>query len=162
MGNFDIICNITNDLVKGTKTVRFKKPVFKGCGMGPWLVLVSPWFRENVVATCKIGSFLFSLDNLLQKNIIVLFFWNQLSKWHSFEKRSIFDLLFTFFSHQGKVTKMSSAYISLTYIHLFCSPYWLFSLYRFWKKYKFIRYGFSLVWVLVFDSYSRHFGTINK
>ena len=33
---------------------------FKGCGMGPWLVLVSPCFRENVVATCKIGSFLCS------------------------------------------------------------------------------------------------------
>ena len=29
----------------------------KGCGMGPWLVLVSPCFRENVVATSKIGSF---------------------------------------------------------------------------------------------------------
>ena len=39
----------------------------KGCGMGPWLVLVSPCFRENVVSTCKIGSFLCSLDNLLQK-----------------------------------------------------------------------------------------------
>ena len=42
--------------------------------MGPWLVLVSPCFRENVVATCKIGSFLRSLDNLLQKNVIILFF----------------------------------------------------------------------------------------
>ena len=41
--------------------------------MGPWLVLDSPCFRENIVATCKIGSFLCSLDNLLQKNIIVLF-----------------------------------------------------------------------------------------
>ena len=30
---------------------------FKGCRIGPWLVLVSPCFRENVVATCKIGSF---------------------------------------------------------------------------------------------------------
>ena len=37
--------------------------MLKGCGMGPWLVLVSPCFRENVVATCKIGSFLCSLDN---------------------------------------------------------------------------------------------------
>ena len=37
----------------------------KGCGMGPWLVLVSPCFRENVVVTCKIGSFLYSLDDLL-------------------------------------------------------------------------------------------------
>ena len=41
--------------------------------MGPWLVLVSPCFGENEVATCKIGSFLCSLDNLLQKNVIVLF-----------------------------------------------------------------------------------------
>ena len=121
----------------------------KGRGMGPWLVLVSPCLRENVVATCKIGSFLCSLDNLLQKNIIVLFFGNQISKWCSFEKRAIFDLLFTFFSHQGKVTKIPSAHISLTYIHIFCSAYWLFFPYQFWKKYEFIWYGFSLVWVLV-------------
>ena len=65
-----------------------------------------PLFRENVVATCKIGSFLCSLDNLLQKKVIVFFFGNQISKWHSFEKRVIFDLLFTFFSPQGKVTKI--------------------------------------------------------
>ena len=62
----------------------------KGCGMGPLLVLVSPCFRENVGATCKIGSFLFSLDNLLQKNVIVLFFGNQISKWRSFEKKGYF------------------------------------------------------------------------
>ena len=30
--------------------------------MGPWLVLVSPCFRKNVVDTCKIESFLCSLD----------------------------------------------------------------------------------------------------
>ena len=63
---------------------------FKGCGMGPWLVLVSPCFRENVVATYKIGSFLCILDNLLQKNVIVLFFENQISKWRSFEKKGYF------------------------------------------------------------------------
>ena len=90
----------------------------KGCGMGPWLVLVSPCFRENIVATCKIGSFLCSLDNLPHQNVIVLFFGNQISKWRSFE-RAIFDLLFTFSSHQGKVTKIPSAHISNT----FCSPY---------------------------------------
>ena len=67
---------------------------FKGCGMGPWLVLVSPCFRENIVATCKIGSFLCSLDNLLQKNVIVLFFGNHISKWRSFEKKGL-----TYFSH---------------------------------------------------------------
>ena len=67
----------------------------KGCGMGPWLVLVSPCFRENVVATCKIGSFLCSLNNLLQKNVIVFFFGNQISKWRSFKK----GLFLTYFSH---------------------------------------------------------------
>ena len=69
--------------------------LLKGCGMGPWLVLVSPCFRENVVATCKIGSFLCSLDNLLQKNVIVLVFGNQISKWRLFEK----GLFLTYFSH---------------------------------------------------------------
>ena len=58
--------------------------------MGPWLVLVSHCFRENVVATCKIGSFLCSLDNLLQKNVIVFFFGNEISKWHSFKKKGYF------------------------------------------------------------------------
>ena len=123
----------------------------KGCGMGPWLVLVSLCFRENIVATCKIGSFLGSLDNLPQKNVIDLFFGNQISKWRSFETRGFFGLLSTFSSHQGKVTKIPSAHISNTYIglHVFCSPYWLLLPYQFWKKYEFIRYGFSLVWVLV-------------
>ena len=95
----------------------------KGCGMGPWLVLVSSCFRENVVATCKIGSFLCSLDHLLQKNVIVLFFGNLISRWRSFEKRAIFYLLFTFSIPQRKVTKIPSAHISNTYIHIFCSPY---------------------------------------
>ena len=86
--------------------------------MGPcMLVLVSLCFRENVVAACKIRSFLCSLDNLLQKNVIVFFFGNLISKWRSFEKRAIFDLLFTFFSHQGKVTKIPSAYHSHTYTY---------------------------------------------
>ena len=115
--------------------------------MGPWLVLVSPCFRENVVATCKIGSILSSLDNLLQKNVIVLFFGNQISKWRSFEKkRAIFDLLFTFSSHQEKVTKIPSAHISNTYIHtrILLTLLTFFAL-PILKKYEFIRYGFSLV-----------------
>ena len=87
--------------------------------MGPWLVLVSPCFRENVVATCKIGSFLCSLDNLRQKNLIVFFFGNQTSN----GAKGQFLTYFHIFSHQGKVTKIPSAHISLTYIHVFCSPY---------------------------------------
>ena len=34
--------------------------------------------------------FLCSLDNLLQKNVIVLFFGNQILKWRSFEKKDYF------------------------------------------------------------------------
>ena len=56
-------------------------------------------------------------------------------------RRAIFDLPFTFFSHrEGKVTKIPSAHY-LTHIYMyFAHPIDFF---------KFIRYGFSLVWVLV-------------
>ena len=121
---------------------------FKGCEIGPLLVLVSPCFRENVVVTCKIGAFLCSLDTLLQKNVIVFFFGNQISKWCSYEKRLLLAYFSQFFSHQGKLAKIPSARILFTYIHVFCSPYWLFLPYQLWKKYEFIRYGFSLVWFL--------------
>ena len=69
----------------------------KGCGIGPWLVLVSPYFRENVAAARKIGCFLYNLDNLLQKNVIVLFFGNQTSKGRSFEKKDYFWSTFHIF-----------------------------------------------------------------
>ena len=124
--------------------------------MSPLLVLVSPCHGENVVFTCKIGSFLCSLDNLLQKKVIVFLFGNQISKWRSFGKRAIFDLLFTHFSHQGKVTKIPSAPISLTYIHVFGHPVDFFALSILKKK----KYEFIMIPGV--DSYSRHFGTINK
>ena len=73
--------------------------------------------------------FLSSLDDFLLKNVIIFFVGNQISKWCSFEKRKK-GLFLTYFSHilshQGRETKIPSAYISLTYIHIFCSPYWLF------------------------------------
>ena len=112
--------------------------------MGIWLVLVSPCFKENVVATCKIGSFLCSLDNLLQKNVIVLFFGNQISKWCSFEKKAIFDLLFNFLVTSKKVQQfLQHIYHSHTYTY-FAHPIDFFAL-PILKKYEFIRNGFSLV-----------------
>ena len=144
-----IIIPCKADLLTHFSSTSSEDLCIKGCGMGPWLVLVSLCLRENVVATCKIGSFLCSLDNLLQKNVIVLFFGNQISKWRSFEKKAIIDLLFTFSINQGKVTKIPSAHISNTYIHIFPYPINFFALPILKKKYEFIRYGFSLVWVLV-------------
>ena len=75
---------------KQTKKGVTSKPKLKGGGMDPLLVLVSPCFRENVVVTCKIGSFLCSLDNLLHKNVIVFFFENRITKWRSSEKKGYF------------------------------------------------------------------------
>ena len=86
--------------------------------MGPWLVLVSPCFRKNVVATCKIGSFLCSLDNLLQRNVIVFFFGNQISKWRLFEKRAIFELLFTFLVTREELQK-SLQHISHSHTYMY-------------------------------------------
>ena len=139
--------------------------VIKGCGMGPWLVLVSPCFRENVVATCKIGPFLCSLDNLLQKNAIVIFFENQNTKWCSFEKKDYFwPTFYIFLVTREKLQKiLQHISHSHTYTHVFCSPYCLFLHYQFWKKkipiYQ-VRFLFGTS--LGVDSYSRHFGTINK
>ena len=103
-----------------------KSEKFNGCGMGPLLVLVSPCFRENVVVTCKIGSFLCSLDNLLQKNVIVSFFENQITKWRSFVKRAILTYFSHFFSYQEKLQKFlqhishSHTCILLTLLTFFC------------------------------------------
>ena len=109
---------------KGKMGLRIVILFLRGCGMGPWLVFASPCFGENVVVTCKIGSFLCSLDNLLHKNVIVFFFGNQISKWRSFEKRAIFDLLFTFLVTRKKLQKFfQHIFHSHTYIHVFCSPY---------------------------------------
>ena len=119
-----------------------------GCGMGPWLVLVSPYFRDNVVATCKLGSFLCSIDNLLQKNVIVLFFGNQISKWRSCEKKGYFWLTFTFLVTREKLQKFLQHISHLhTRILLTLLTFYLTNFEK--KKYEFIRYGFSLVWVLV-------------
>ena len=91
----------------------------KGCGMGPWLVLVSPCFRENEVATCKIGSFLWSLYNLLQKNVIVLFFGNQISKWRSFEKKRLFLTYFSYFLVTREKLRKFLKHISQTHTHTY-------------------------------------------
>ena len=78
-------------------------------------------------------SFLCSLDNSLLKNVIIFLFGNQISKWHSFEKRAVFDLNFTFLATREKTQKFLQ-YISHfnTYkyfahpIVLFCFVLFLF------------------------------------
>ena len=103
------------------RSVSLNSNHLKGNQMGPLIVLACPCYKENVNVTCKLGSFLCSLNNFLLKNVIIFFFGNQISKWPSFEKRAIFGLLFTLI---GKDTEIPSEHISLTHVHvLFCSPY---------------------------------------
>ena len=115
--------------------------------MGPLLVLVCPCFRENVIVTCKIVSFLCSLDNFLLKNVIVFVFGNQISRWRSFEKKRSYFL--TYFSHflitREKTQKFFQQYLTYTYFaqNDFFLPC------QFCKNYEFIKYGFSLVRLLV-------------
>ena len=50
--------------------------MFQGPQMGPLPVLVPLCFRENVIVTCKIVTFLRILDNFLLKNVMNCFlFW---------------------------------------------------------------------------------------
>ena len=114
--------------------------------MGPWLVLVSPCFRENVNATCKIGSFLGSLDNLLKENVIVLFLEIKFQNGTHLKK----GLFLTYFSHflvtREKLQKFLQ-HTSQTHTYTyFAHPIDFFALPILKKKKdNFIRYGFSLV-----------------
>ena len=108
--------------------------LLKGCGMGTLFVFVSPCFRENVVVACKIGSFLCSLGNLIQKNVIVFFFGNQISKWRSLKK----GRFLTYFSHflvtRGKLQKiLQHMSHSHTYMY-FANPIDFFCLTNFEKN----------------------------
>ena len=68
--------------------------------MGPLLVLVSHCFREIVVVS------LCSLDNLLQKNVIVSFSETKFQNGAHLKKKGLFLTYFSqFFSCQGKITK---------------------------------------------------------
>ena len=118
-------------------------------------------YLPGVLVTCKIGSFLCSLDNLLHKNTVVFFFENQISKWCSFEKRAIL----TYFSHflvtREKLQKFLQ-HISHSHIYMyFAHPIDFFCLTNFEKIWIY------QVWFLFgmspgVDSYLRHFRTINK
>ena len=106
--------------------------------------VVSPCFRENVVATCKIGSFLYSLDNLLQKNVLVLFLEIKFQNGAHLKTKG---LGLTYFSHflvtREKLQKFLHTYLTyirtLTLLTFFCHTNYDK------KKCEFIRYGFSLV-----------------
>ena len=136
---------------------------FKGCGMGPWLVLVSPSFMENVAATSKIGSFLCSLDNLLQKNVIVFSFGKLIKFQNSAHLKN--GLFLTYFSHFLVTREKLQKFLQhISHSHTctyFAHPIDLFALPTL-KKIRIYQVWFLFGMIPGVDSYSRHFGTINK
>ena len=117
--------------------------------------------KMYIVVACKIGFFCGSLDNLLQKNVIVFFFENQISKWRSFEKKGLF---LTYFSHflvtRGKLQKFLQ-HISHSHTYMFFLTLLTFCLTNFENNTNLsgmVSHGM----IPGVDSYSRHFGTINK
>ena len=127
--------------------------------MGPWLVLVSPCFRKNVVASCKIGSFLCSLDYLLQKNAIVFFFWKSNFRMALIKKKKKKGYFWpTFHSFLVTREKLQKFLQHISHSHsytYFPHPIDIFALqiYRVW---------FLFGMIPGVDSYTRHFGTTNK
>ena len=69
-------------------------------------------------------SFVCSLDDLLQKNVIIFFFQNQISKWRSFEK----GLFLTYFSHVLVTRESSKHSFSINLTLYFAHPVGFFAL----------------------------------
>ena len=133
----------------------------KGCGMGTLFVLVSPCFRETVVVTCKIGSFLYSLDNLLQKNIFVFFLEIKFQNGAHLKK----GLFLTYFSHflvtSEKLQKFLQ-HISHSHTYMYFAPPTDFVCLTNFEKIWIYQVWFLFGTSPGVDSYLRHFGTINK
>ena len=132
----------------------------KGTVMIPLLVLVCSSYRENVIVACKIVSFSCSLDSFLLK-MHFFSFWKSNFKMALTWKKGYFDILFTFIIHQRKDTNNFSAHLSLTYIHVFCSPYIDFFALPILLKLRIYHVWFLFGATLGIDPYSRHFGAIN-
>ena len=133
--------------------------------MGQILLPVCLCFRKNVIATCKIVAILCSLNNFLPKNVFVSFLEIKFQNGAHLTKNGYFDLLFTYFSHQKKDTKNPSAHILLTYIYVFCSPYDFFALPILQQitNLSWLQFCMFLLGVTAgVDSFSHHFGEINK
>ena len=130
--------------------------------MGPWLVLVSPCFTKNVVATCKIGSLLCSLNNLLQKNVFFFFFLKSNFKMALIWKKGLFLIYFSHFLVTRESYKKSfSTYLTHIHTRILLTLLTLFAL-PILKKVRIYQVRFFFGMSSGVDSYSRHFGTINK
>ena len=111
---------------------------------------------KNVVATCKITS----------EKCNCFLIWKSYFKMALIWKKGYFWPTFHIFSHQGKIQKfLQHISQSHTYIHTytnFTHPTDFFCLTNFEKKIRIYQVRFLFGMSPGVDSYSRHFGTINK
>ena len=132
--------------------------------MGPWHVLVSPCFRENVVVTCKIGSFLhlqFRYFTSEKRNCFFFFLEIKFKNGAHLKK----GLLLAYFSHflvTGEKLQKFLQHVSDSHIYThFAHPIDFFAL-PIVKKIQIYQVWFLFGVIPGVDSYSCHFGTINK
>ena len=127
--------------------------------MGPLFILVSPCFGVNVVVTCKIESFLCSLDNLLQKNVIVFLLKIKFQNGAHLKK----GLVLTTF-HIFLVEKLQKflQHISHSHKRILLTLLTFFFLLPILTKIRIYQVWFLFGVIPGVDSYSRHFGTIKE
>ena len=89
--------------------------------MVPLFFLVSPCFRENLIVTWKIVSFFLCIVEIFSSKKWRLFGEKKKKK----KRKSYFWPTFQISLSPAKRHKTLSGNISLTYIHIFCSSYWL-------------------------------------
>ena len=125
--------------------------------MGPLLAHVFPCFRKNVIVTSKIVFLFLQFKIFLLKNVIVFIFGKQILKWRLFEKRAVFDLLFIFLVTREKTPKYLTYINTRIYLTLL-----IFIALPILQKLRIYHGWFLFDATTGVDSYSRHFGAINK
>ena len=120
---------------------------------------------QNCCCCCCCCFFVCSLDNLLQKNVILFFFRKTNFKMALIWIKGLFLTYFPHFLVTREKLQKFLLYIthSHTYIHVFCPLYRLFfCLTNFEKKIRIYQVWFPSGVIPGVDSYSCHFGAINK
>ena len=159
-----------NDLLfncKKTKKGYLFYKVKREREMGPLLALVFPCFRENVNVTCKIVTFLYSLDNCLLKKVIVLFFFLEIKFQNGAHLKK--GLFLTYFSHFLVTREKTQRILQLSHLHtytyfahpidfLFFCFLFLFFAFPILQKLRIYHVWFLFGMTPGIDSLSRHFG----
>ena len=112
-----------------------------------------PLVLGEIHVTCKIVAFLCSLENFLLKNVVV---WKSHFKMVLIWKRVIFDLLFTYFNHQGKDKKIIQHISHLHTYTYFAHPSDFFAFPNL-QKLRIYHVWFLFGATSGVDSYSHHF-----